>query len=891
MSRFPLALVLAAAVAAILPSVGLGGDEPAAVSLADAPANTWVKALVEKTGGRDQPAFVYVPAIGRFGMLAGMQARGGNTPRHYDTEEFDPAAMKWTNAYPPGTETGRPASGPLDEAYTKARAKMGYNGRELFYRDGDYVRLGAGGQWLKTWTTYDWCAAVGTGKVYLCLQNKTLRYDAKARTWEDLGAGPPDPYRVWGAMAYDPVNKEVLLVGGGSGSAAPSTLAYDVEKGAWRALAFGSAAMKALHAEAGALCWQAKALLGAVCNRFAVTETESEAKADLAKQAGTLAAATLSFAATVRKADLTGSEKTAADVAVERLASAAAAVTAVGPNVGGTITPEIIGEVRSAREIFEKVVDALAVEPPGRARSQIAYDPEHKKIVLFGGDGLDRTLSDTWVYDCATRTWAQRFPKQCPTPRAGHILAWLPKAKKIMLAGGYSRTWLAQEVWTYDVAADVWRLVLHVPLKSMGRHRGSYSPNTPPVTARQTQVGAVNDDDVLVCVTKEGRSQRTTWVCKVDASKADAAATAEHAVASGTYTWNRMSPAAWEAVANPDAAKTAALLEALPVNQWTSLPFAKYAPGATNRWGTTAYDAKRHQFLFWGGGHATSHENDVAHYSVRGGCWTLGYHPDDPIEVVYAAQPTPLSYHDRAHVPVHAYRAYCYDPTADAMFYLDRAYNPAVREWEPKGLPGLQHRGTMRTQMAPTPKGAVTYSDRGLFRFDAAAGAWKKLPWDGPSFGRIWCDGDGLCYDSKRDCLWMASGTIFRYDFATGKATRLAVKKPKALGKYALWAEQVYLPDADLILLMRLYAKPDGTLANVAWSPAENAYYWVDLPYVEKGKTVVFKNARRAPFSWQDALAYDADLGLVLLNNSSLRKVWALKFDVKTATMEKIEVE
>ena len=60
------------------------------------------------------------------------------------------------------------------------------------------------------------------------------------------------------------------------------------------------------------------------------------------------------------------------------------------------------------------------------------------KIVLFGGDQLDRVLADTWLYDCATRTWEQRFPKECPLPRAGHILAWLPRAKKIVLAGGYA---------------------------------------------------------------------------------------------------------------------------------------------------------------------------------------------------------------------------------------------------------------------------------------------------------------------------------------------------------------------------------------------------------------------------------------------------------------------
>ena len=218
----------------------------------------------------------------------------------------------------------------------------------------------------------------------------------------------------------------------------------------------------------------------------------------------------------------------------------------------------------------------------------------------------------------------------------------------------------------------------------------------------------------------------------------------------------------------------------MPLNQWTALAFPKYAPGAQNRWGTTAYDADRHQFLFWGGGHATSHENDVAHFSVLGGVWTIGYHPDDPIENVYAEQPTPVSFNDRRHVPIHAYRAYCYDPACGRMLYFERAYNPTVREWDPAPLAGLQHLGPMHSQMASTPAGAVTYSAKGLFRFDAQAGRWVKLPWKGPAPSGIWCDGHALKYDCKRNCLWLATEKdIFRYELAGNTARKLTVAKPK----------------------------------------------------------------------------------------------------------------
>lgn len=867
-----------------------GGEAapPATVALTDAAANTWAKVLNTPTGRRDQPVFVYVPGIKKFVMASGMQSTGGAPPRHYDTEEFDLAALKWINAYPPAVAAGRPESGPVGEAYSKAREKMCHNGPELFYKDGELPRPGCGGQWQTTKLNYEFAYVPENGKVYAYLYDKTICYDPSSRLWQDLGAKPRTSCRIWGSMCYDPVNKEILHAGGDGGSATVATWAYSIEKNEWRKLEFGSAKFKELAASAKDLRWQAKALLGACANRFAVSETAAEAKADLAARANELSAAAGKLAGAVKAAALAGSEQAAGEVAARRLEAAAVAFKAAGPALAGKLEPASLDAVRAIRVLCEQVVDALSPEPPGRARSQTAYDPARKKIVLFGGDGLDRVLSDTWLYDCATRTWEQKFPEQCPAPRAGHVLAWLPKAGQIVLAGGYSRDWLAQEIWCYDVAANVWKPLLHVPLAPEDHGRQKYSPNVPRVTSRSNQAGAVNEDDVLVCPVSAGGGL-DVWACKVDPSKPDASAGAAQFAAAGSYTFNRIDPAAWEKAAKPEPAGTKAFLDALPANQWTALKFPMYAPGATNRWGTSAYDTDRHQLLFWGGGHSTSQEDDVAHFSLLGGFWTLGYHPDDPIEIIYASVPTELSYQDRVHVPMHAYKTYDYDPTAGKLLYFDRAYNPAVREWEPTPFPGLTHAGVLHTFAVPTPKGLVVYSDKGLFRFDAKASKYEKLPWNGPAFGGIWCDGHGLVYDSKRDCLWLANDkAIFRYDLATHTATKLEIAKPKALGQFIFYREAVYLADADLVLLMHVFARPDGKTGNIAWDPADGKFYWADLKFQENDKPVELK---AGTFSWSDALRYDPKLKLTVLNHSSARKVWVLKFDRKTVKLEELKAE
>jgi hypothetical protein len=333
-------------------------------------------------------------------------------------------------------------------------------------------------------------------------------------------------------------------------------------------------------------------------------------------------------------------------------------------------------------------------------------------------------------------------------------------------------------------------------------------------------------------------------------------------------------PAMWEKAAAPEPAKTAEVLKGLAPNTWTPLAPPK---GVDHRaWNSTTYDPDRQQFLWWGGGHVTYMGTDVTHYSVRANRWTIGYSPDLPTEPLggYYVKAA-LSFQDRPQVPVHAYQAYAYDPPSGKMFYLDRAYDVAARQWDVEPCPGLQHKGCMGTLLETTPGGVVALSEFGLFRFEAKEKAWKKLPWNGPAFGGAWCDGHALCYDSKRDCLWAANKEIFRYDLKTGAAEKLAVKPPKRVGDFALWREQAHIPDADLILLMQSFPGPDGKETGVAFDPGEKKYYAVEL------------GGKPRTDRWTSALHYDPKLGLALINDG-FSGVWALRFDRKTAKMTEI---
>jgi hypothetical protein len=76
--------------------------------------------------------------------------------------------------------------------------------------------------------------------------------------------------------------------------------------------------------------------------------------------------------------------------------------------------------------------------PPARTRHALVYDAERQRVVLFGGahgdDLSSGPLADTWEWDGST--WTQAFPIHAPPARAGHTMAYDPERKRVLLYGG-----------------------------------------------------------------------------------------------------------------------------------------------------------------------------------------------------------------------------------------------------------------------------------------------------------------------------------------------------------------------------------------------------------------------------------------------------------------------
>jgi hypothetical protein len=530
----------------------------------------------------------------------------------------------------------------------------------------------------------------------------------------------------------------------------------------------------------------------------------------------------------------------------------------------------------------------LKKQPSQRANSRLAYDPVAKKVVLFGGDQLDQLVSDTWIFDVVKQEWNEVKPEVVPSPRGGHALLWLPKAKKMLLVGGYTYTSTTEyvtslyqrlpvEMWTYDVAANRWEMLSQTKLK-----------DGPDVPANFFCSAAVDPDDNVMVLGQSG-----AWVCQVDATKADAAGTVKHGGKPGAVLRRSGShDPAWyaEGVPASDAAKVEAELRDLPANEWTIRPTPK-RPLMNMDWGSAVFMPEHDLILRFSGGHSAYSGTAPVVYNVKTDRYTMPFAPEYPLEYVYSNDQVrgEWSFKQNPWITGHTYKATGYDPNLRAFVFAPHEYSyffdPKKSQWS---------RGPERNPYQPsfylvtvcaTPKGAVVWSNHqqgggpGLWRLDEMR-TWKPLPLKG-EMPQTSADHHGMAYDAKRDRLLLFSdlgknqGDVLEYDFKTGATRWLnAAGKGKALSPSR---EAIYLPEDDAVLIGAHVA---GGARWLMYDCAANAWVGVDL----KGADPIGKKT----FNNSMGLMYDPHRRLVWAVGQ-YSHVHVLRLDAKTAIRKVVD--
>lgn len=210
---------------------------PQLVAAGDKAANTWTpleKAAI--VGRRWDVPLGYAPEQKRFIVLGGRTTFADyRKPRSYDVLTLDPGSMQWENSFPTGKDWG-PRLGACEAPHWK---------NEYFlFRD---VEGNVRPNWTVYGTfslgqLYDYDP--DTRRFFFYAGGKTFSYDPAQRVWADL-ATPTEPAKelggilLWSSMVYDRHNKRFVLFGGGniqSPRGDPGTWTYTPATNAWAQL-------------------------------------------------------------------------------------------------------------------------------------------------------------------------------------------------------------------------------------------------------------------------------------------------------------------------------------------------------------------------------------------------------------------------------------------------------------------------------------------------------------------------------------------------------------------------------------------------------------------------------------------------------------------------------
>jgi hypothetical protein len=256
----------------------------------------------------------------------------------------------------------------------------------------------------------------------------------------------------------------------------------------------------------------------------------------------------------------------------------------------------------------------LRNQPPPRMNSRMVCDTKNGQLVLFGGDGQNRYLADTWIFDLKTHQWRQSGAPGGPEPRAGHFAVYDPNTGWTIIGGGYNRDDLT-DMWAYDPLTDRWkRLKGEVPT-------GFYlTADIAPekrlivlVTSTRTP-GDRTACNILYPV-------RTTYGYRIDK---EIVAHSDIGVQPHEPMLKRQ-----KAVAAAPSPGRKEPPDAVPVNQWVMLNRGGRA-APTRTWGSATFDTGRGEILYWGGGHCGYEGNDVDAFNVALDAWHNGSDPEYP---------------------------------------------------------------------------------------------------------------------------------------------------------------------------------------------------------------------------------------------------------------------
>ena len=200
-----------------------------ASTAADIPAGRFVEVGSDAAGGHFFSQVIYAPTVNAV-VSWGTQTHA-KPIRTHETQHFLVEADRWIDAWP------------FDKARTwKGKFKQ-WGDWEICSPVGSFYRRDGVAMPRPNNSFYQVCWDGHNRRAVFYVGSMTFSYEPRKRLWKLIRArtvpAQPPAMLIWSSMCYDPVNRQVILFGGGgiaAGDGRPHTWALDVTTDTWRKL-------------------------------------------------------------------------------------------------------------------------------------------------------------------------------------------------------------------------------------------------------------------------------------------------------------------------------------------------------------------------------------------------------------------------------------------------------------------------------------------------------------------------------------------------------------------------------------------------------------------------------------------------------------------------------
>jgi hypothetical protein len=645
--------------------------------------------------------------------------------------------------------------------------------------------------------------------------------------WKRRKCGFRGQVRIW-----DPVNKELLWVGGNCAS---------MEKGfagnwktsdgkTWKKAEWTSALLDPLRERCLAARTPARDGENAARNiHFAGMEAGKESSAVKGRPTQLLAEAVkLAEGAVKAISDAKGEGWEAESVKRGGALAAEALKLLKRAHAGfsaGKVDAKLLADCFNGQWKLDEAASCLAAAPGAIMNVSAVYLPARKSVLVFGGSHGDYVVNDTWIYDCAKRGWRRVWGEVAPGPRYGAKLSLDAGGGGVVVSGGAvpMNRFQAQKAFSklnggefkFDLKAGKWT-------GTGGKPAGS-------------------------------RAYMTVW--------------------------KHRDPRWYDSEAEPSAAETKKWHDSLKPNTWTLVPKPKGGRVMSPQsWGTSPYDPERDMVFCWSGGHCADVTDVIFAYHLATNRWSIGYVPGYTYN-------KGLGFDGRPDCANHTYKHSTWDPVSKKLVMTHgggtSVYNVERRDYDYN----FDHKfNTMiyKTAMAGTPKGVYVWTPGALRLFDEKARKWTGVKVTGGKIPPPITDQYVFQYDSKRNALYMMSGNgwnrpgiyVWKLDLATMAVKKIAAKNAKeVMGTTKSYRESAYVPEADLVVLNNFVGG-----RQVAFDPEKET--WLKTNIRHGGKKMACLGRVGG-----GGLLYDRKRKFLWLTGM-FGRIYVLKLDVKTLRAE-----